>query len=73
MITCLYYLSGWEISDGWEFREIQDAICKYTGTTKVEILGEQEPEIDHQSKSYDEDVIINFVFNKYVSLKTDCD
>lgn len=22
---------------------------------------------------YDEDAVINFVFNKYVSLKTDCD
>lgn len=85
LITCLYYLSGYDISDiydKWEFREIQDAICKYTGATGIKILGEQEPEIDHQSQPcgnieivnvYDEDAVINFVFNKYVSLKTDCD
>lgn len=82
LITCLYYLSGYDIYDKWEFREIQDAICKYTGATGIKILGEQEPEIDHQSQPYgnieivnvyDEDAVINFVFNKYVSLKTDCD
>lgn len=85
LITCLYYLSGWEINDiydRWEFREIKDAICKYTGATGIKILGKQEPEIDHQSQPYsrieiidiyDEDAVINFVFNKYVSLKTDCD
>lgn len=85
LITCLYYLSGWEVEDiydKWEFKEIQDAICKYTGAKGIKILGEQEPEIDHQSQPYDgieiinvydEDAVINFVFNKYVSLKTDCD
>ena len=85
LITCLYYLSGWEIDDiydRWEFREIQDAVCKYTGATGIKILGKQEPEIDPQSQPYseieiinvyDEDAVINFVFNKYVSLKTDCD
>ncbi len=85
LITCLYYLSGWEISDIYdrrEFREIQEAICKYTGATGIKIIGEQEPEIDHQSQPYDgieiinvydDDKVINFVFNKYVLLKTDCD
>ena len=83
LITCLYYLSGWEISDIYdrrEFREIQEAICKYTGATEIKIIGEQEPEIDHQSQPYDGieiinvyDKVINFVFNKYVLLKTDCD
>lgn len=85
LITCLYYLSGYEVSDIYdrlEFREIQDAVCKYTGATGIKILGEQEPEIDHQSQPYsgieiidvyDEDAVINFVFNRYVSLKTDCD
>lgn len=84
LITCLYYLSGYDISDiydKWEFEQIQDAVCKYTGATGIKILGKQEPEIDHQSQPYgdieiinvyDEDAVINFVFNKYVSLKTDC-
>lgn len=57
-------------------------MCKYTGATGIKILGEQELEIDHQSQPYgnieivnvyDKDAVINFVFNKYVSLKTDCD
>lgn len=85
LITCLYYLSGHGIDgiyDRWEFRKIQDAVCKYAGATGIKILGEQEPEIDHQSQPYsgieiidiyDREAIINFVFNKYVSLKTDCD
>lgn len=85
LITCLYYLSGYDISDiydKWEFEQIQDAVCKYTGATGIKILGKQEPEIDHQSQPYgdikiinvyDEDAVINFVFNKYVSLKTYCD
>lgn len=85
LITCLYYLSGWDIEDiydKYEFKEIQDAVCKYTGAKGIKIIGKEEPEIDHQSQpydgieiinTYDEDAIINFIFNKYVSLKTDCD
>jgi len=81
----LYYLSGWEVEDiydRWEFKEIQDAVCKYTGAKGIKIIGKEEPEIDHQSQpydgieiinTYDEDAVINFIFNKYVSLKTDCD
>ena len=85
LITCLYYLAGhdmYDIYNNWEFEQIQDAVCKYTGATGIKILGNQEPAIDHQSlpynnieiiNVYDEDAVINFVFNKYVSLKTDCD
>lgn len=85
LITCLYYLSGWEIEDiynKWEFEEIEKAICEYTGARGIKILGEKEPYIDHQSQpyseieiinAYDKDSVIDFVFNKYVSLKTDCD
>lgn len=85
LITCLYYLSGYDIEDIYdrsEFTEISDAVCRYTGATGIKILGEIEPSIDHQSipydsieiiDAYDEDQIINFIFNKYVSLKTDCD
>lgn len=85
LITCLYYLNGLEVEDiyeKWEFREIQDAVCKYTGAKGIKIIGKEEPEIDHQSQPYsgieiidvyDEDAVINFIFNKYVSLKTDCD
>ena len=85
LITCLYYLSGWTVEniyDNEEFQEIQDTICKYAGATGIRILGKQKPEIEYQSipedeikiiDTYDEESLINFVFNKYVSLKTDMD
>ena len=85
LITCLYYLSGWEIEDiynKWEFEIIKKAVCNYTGAVGIKILGKKEPDIDHQSQpygcieiinSYDEEAVIDFVFNKYISLKTDCD
>jgi hypothetical protein len=82
LITCLYYLSGYYIDsiyDKWEFINIEDAICEYTGATGIKILGKVDPYIDHQSipeydigiiNIYDKDMVINFVFNKYISLKT---
>ena len=85
LITCLYYLSGFEIEDiydKYEFKIIENAICSYTGANRLKILGKNTPSIDHQSQpyssidiinAYNEDEIINFVFNKYISLKTDCD
>ena len=85
LITCLYYLSSYEVDDiyeKWEFENIEKAICEYTGATGIKILGKVEPYIDHQSipsydieiiNTYDKDAVINFVFNKNVSLKTDCD
>lgn len=85
LITCLYYLSGWDVEgiyEKWEFEIIEEAICEYSGAKGIRILGKNEPHIDHQSvpysdieiiNAYDKDEVINFVFNKYVSLKTDCD
>ena len=86
LITCLYYTSNGfnydSIYDNYEFRKIEDAICKYTGAVGIEISNKTNPEIDHQSQpyqnieiinTYDENEIINFVFNRYISLKTDCD
>ena len=85
LMTCLYYLAGYDagaVYDRWEFREIQNAVCKYTGAAGIKILGEEEPAIDHQSQPhyeinlvniYDEDAVINFIFNKHIALKTDCD
>ncbi len=85
LMTCLYYLSGYDIDDiyeNWEFENIENAICEYTGAKGIKILGKVEPYIDHQSipdydieiiNAYDKDAVINFVFNKNVSLKTDCD
>lgn len=85
LITCLYYLSGYNVEDiyeKWEFENIENAICLYTGATGIKILGKVEPYINHQSipsydieiiNTYDKDAVINFVFNKNVSLKTDGD
>lgn len=85
LITCLYYLSGYtleNIYDNAEFQDMQDVICKYAGATRIRILGKQKPEIECQSipeekiKIIDtlvDDTLIDFVFNKYVSLKTDMD
>jgi hypothetical protein len=82
LITCLYYLSGDDVDsiyDNWEFEMIDDAICKYTGASGIKIIGDIEPEIDHQSipdynieiiNTADENAIIDFVFNKNIALKT---
>ena len=86
LITLAYYVSHGIGVDGvynhWEFKKIRDAVCKYTGATGIKILYEIDPYIDHQSipeyeidiiDIWDEDQIIDFVFNKYISLKTTCD
>ena len=86
LITLCYYCAGFDIDnikDSYQFKHIEDAIKKHTGCLGIIIDGLEEPEIDHQSQPaygnieiiniYDEDEIINFVFNKYISLKTDCD
>ena len=85
LITCLYYIAGYDIENiynQWEFDNIEKVVCSYTGATGIEILGKVEPFIDHQSipdntidiiNTYDSDMVINFIFNKSVSLKTSCD
>ena len=86
LMTCLWYLSGGfnveDIYNNYEFRRIERVVCDYAGATGIEILGEMEPKIDHQSvpeyeieiiNSWDEDAVINIVNNNYVRLKTDCD
>ena len=87
LITNCYYLARYgdldEVYESYAFQRIQEAICKYTGCKGIKILAEDEPYIDHQSipeygeielvNIYDDDAIINFVFNKYITLKTDCD
>ena len=86
LITLCYYCAGFNLEDirnSYQFEHIENAIKKHTGCLGIIIDGLEEPEIDHQSQPsygkieiiniYDEDEIINFVFNKYISLKTDCD
>lgn len=86
LLTCVYYLThGWDIESVYEhydFRHIEEAVCEYAGARGIKIIGACEPELDHQSIPYgnieiintwDKDEIINFVFNHYIALKTDCD
>lgn len=84
LITCCYYIASNSDSviDTYEFRLIQDAIKKYTNCNGIIIDNKNEPYIDHQSipydgikliNVYDEDAIINFVFNKYIRLQTTSD
>lgn len=88
LITCLAYMSNnfgnvEGVYNNYLFDILDAAICEYTGASGIEILGYADPDIDHQSVPYDssdvvinlwdKDEIVNFVFNKYISLKTDCD
>lgn len=70
------------IYESYDFDLIKNAVCKHTGAKGIKILNKEEPYIDHQSvpyydidiiNIYDENQIINFVFNKNIILKTDCD
>ena len=70
-------------SHDYYYESIVDAILNYDHRAKgIEIVG-LEPEIDHQSIPYggdmnlvnywDEEDVQQFIFNKYISLKTDSD
>ena len=85
LITCCYYICGYGLEDiyeCWTFRDIERIVCKYAGADGIEILNKAEPYIDHQSRPesdieiinmYHDEEIINFVFNRYISLKTESD
>lgn len=65
--------------NSYYFQNMRDAVCEYAKAKDIVIVGDKEPYIDHQSADtcvidlYDKDEIINFVFNEYIALKTDCD
>ncbi len=83
LLTAAYYLdSEWDTGCNYEFKRIEDAIKEYTGAKGIVISEYPEPYIDHQSVPYGEnelvntwreDDVINFVFNKSIGLRTDCD
>lgn len=72
-----YYLE--DFYNSYCFQNVRDAVCEYAKAKDIIIVGDKEPYIDHQSADtcvidlYDKDEIINFVFNEYIALKTDCD
>ncbi len=84
LVTQCYYLGGEyrvDLADNYHFRNIENAICEYTGAKGIKIVG-GEPEIDHQSMpeyelnlvdEYIPSSIQSFVFNRYISLQTGCD
>lgn len=85
LITLCSYCVGryGDIMDSYQFKQIEEAVVNYTDCNGIIIDEVEEPYIDHQSAPweenieiidiYDKDAIIDFVFNSYVSLKTDCD
>lgn len=84
IISLMWYLAGRGDSICYfsMFKYLEDAIKDYTGASGL-IIEKGEPAIDHQSipdyardcvvDLYDTDAVMNFVFNKYVCLKTTCD
>lgn len=88
MTCCKYICGGFEIEDiynTYEFKKIRDVLEDYIpGCTGIHICGDfEDGDIDHQSQPeygnidiidiYDSEQIIDFIFNDYVMLKTDCD
>lgn len=84
LLTCLYYLSDCDaekIYDDYSFELINKAVCSYTGAKTIKVMG-SEGYIDHKSvptcdieiiNTYNEDEVINYIFNRNIWLKTDYD
>ncbi len=77
--TECYYLNHMDdsIEDFYTWKYVEDAICGYTGARGIRIMKNVQPEINHQElpyydlhfcNAYDDDSVINFVFNKYVGI-----
>lgn len=68
-----------DMYNNYDFCTVRDAVCKYAGANNIVVVGETHAYIDHQSADecvinlWNPDEIINFVFNKFVALETDCD
>mgnify|MGYP007070228522 CR=1 FL=1 len=89
IISQLYYINGYDkdlIKETVAFENLEEALMDYIpGCTGIHISNNpSEPDIDHQSlwdsdwdsrwfSFYDKKSIQEFIFNKYISIKTDCD
>lgn len=80
LATECYYINrmDMDLEESYQWRDICDAVCEYTGARGVRVLGNVEPSLNHQvfpdyepkfCKYWDEDSVINFVFNSYVGVK----
>lgn len=82
LMTCMYYIYP-DIPDKnscvYPYEGIKNVICKYANADDIILTNIDDAYIDHQSvpydtgdliiNIYDEDSIINFIFNKYVTVK----
>ena len=65
-----------DLYETYDFNDVCDTICDYAGAKGIVIIGDKDAYIDHQSMDdcvidyWYEDQVLNFIFNKYVSLKT---
>lgn len=84
LLTLIYYAYDCDIEcmrNNWYFCQLEDAICDYTGAAGLEVSDIYGGYLDHQLIPYgsidfidfDKDSIINFIFNKNISLKIDRD
>ena len=68
-----------DLYETYDFNDVCDTICEYTGAKGIVIIGDTDAYIDHQSMDdcvidyWYTDQVLNFIFNKYVSLETRCD
>ena len=85
LMTCFVYMLGRycipeEIYGAYEFYLIEKAVMKHCPEcTGIKLIRYTDPYIDHQSvpndyiecvNIYDEDEVINFIFNEHILLKT---
>lgn len=82
LMTCMYYICP-DISDKdshiYPCENIKDVICKYANADGIVLTNIDDAYIDHQSAPYDtgdliiniydENSIIDFIFNKYITVK----
>lgn len=84
LLTQIFYLAGgWnpDIRYDYRFETLEKIVCDYADADGIIIDLSTEPYIDHQSipewdtiiNLWDENEVINFIFNKNIMLKTDCD
>lgn len=86
LCTLCWYENGMtvdDIEDCYHFQCLEEMIREYTGADGILITSEKKAGIDHQSvpewggndvvNLNDKDDMKQFVFNSYISLKTDCD
>lgn len=79
LLTELYYLNHWDedLSDFYQYQCLEECLCEYTGAKGIRIMKKVEPSFNHQvipeyetkfCSCYDDESIINFIFNKYAGI-----